>query len=248
MDAVPRSQGAGRPNVRGAVSGAGVSDATRTGAAVVSGARAAILARIDRALRTAYIPATAAVDVGRAADGGASDADLGVLQSRFAVEARAVGADVFVESSAPRVCERVADLIAGRRVLSWNAERLPYGVGALVAGATFGLAPRHEQAAAQVGVTACHGAIAETGTLALLSEPGCSRAVSLLPPVHIAIVEPRRLFATTGDFFDACASEIAGASNLTFVTGPSRTADIELTLTIGVHGPARVAIVIGPPN
>ena len=212
----------------------------------MSGARAAILGRIDRALRTAYIPSTVPVDVERTDGGGAIGADLRVLQDRFAVEARAVGAEVFVESSASSVCERVADLIAGRRVLSWDAERLPYGAGALVAGGTFGSAPRHEQSAAQVGVTACHGAIAETGTLALLSAPGCSRAVSLLPPVHIAIVEPTRLFATTGDFFNACASGIAGASNLTFVTGPSRTADIELTLTIGVHGPARVAIVIGP--
>jgi L-lactate dehydrogenase complex protein LldG len=49
-----------------------------------------------------------------------------------------------------------------------------------------------------------------------------------------------------GDFFAAHADGIAAVSSCTFVTGPSRTADIELSLTIGVHGPARVVIIVGP--
>ena len=133
-------------------------------------------------------------------------------------------------------------------MLAWNPDQLPYGAGALVAGAALGSSPRDEQANAQVGVTGCHGAIAETGSLALLSKPGCSRAVSLLPPLHIAIVRPEDFFFGMGEFFEARKDQIAAASNCTFVTGPSRTADIELTLTIGVHGPARVVVILGPPQ
>ena len=97
-----------------------------------------------------------------------------------------------------------------------------------------------------MGVTGCHGAIAETGSLALLSRPGCSRTVSLLPALHVALVQPGDLVFGMGEFFASRADRIAAASNLTFVTGPSRTADIELSLTIGVHGPARVVAIIGP--
>jgi L-lactate dehydrogenase complex protein LldG len=165
---------------------------------------------------------------------------------RFVTEARALGVDTFVETTPESVRDRLAAIIAGLRVLSWNPDQLPYGAGTLVAGATFGSSPRGEQAAADVGVTGCHAAIAETGSLALLSGPGCSRAVSLLPPLHVALVCPDDLFHGMSDFFAARGDRIAGAASCTFVTGPSRTADIELSLTIGVHGPGRVVIVVGP--
>jgi L-lactate dehydrogenase complex protein LldG len=221
----------------------------------VSDARTAILGRIERALRTARIPSVVEhMDTGGAQafppslklrrTGQASGTDQ--LLQRFLTEARALGVDAFVEPSPERVRERLAAIIAGLRVLSWNPDRLPYGAGAGVGAATLGSSPRAEQAAAEVGVTGCHGAIAETGSLALLSGPGCSRAVSLLPPVHVALVCPDDLFYGMGDFFAARAGRIDGAASCTFVTGPSRTADIELSLTIGVHGPGRVVIIVGP--
>ena len=70
--------------------------------------------------------------------------------------------------------------------------------------------------------------------------------MSLLPPFHVALVRPEDLHERFIDFVTARADALAQSSNCTFVTGPSRTADIELSLTIGVHGPGRVAIVIGP--
>ena len=226
----------------------------------MSDARTEILARVDRALKTARIPTSARVDDERASarqapsegarglqpsgtEGGRKEV---ALQERFVAEARALGVDAFVETSDDAVRTRLASLVNGLRVLSWNAEQLPYGAGGVVARAATGASPRDEQARAQVGVTGCHGAIAETGSLALVSLPGCSRAVSLLPPLHVALVRPEDLFYAMGEFFEARADQIAAASNCTFVTGPSRTADIELSLTFGVHGPARVIVIVGP--
>ncbi len=212
----------------------------------MSDARSVILERVERALRTARIPEASRVDVeAGAAPAGRGD-DRGSLRDRFVAEATALGVEAFVEATPEAVRARVAELIGGRRVLTWDADQLPYGVGTLVGAATRGSSSRDEQAAAEVGLTACHGAIAETGSLALVSLRGCARAVSLLPPVHVAVVRPEDLFEEMGEFFAARAAVIGSASNLTFVTGPSRTADIELSLTIGVHGPGRVVVVIGP--
>ena len=220
----------------------------------MSDARTAILGKVDRALRTARIPA---LDEHVAGDPtvdapkrpwreGGQASGRGELLTRFVVEARTLGVDAYVETTQEGVRDRLATIITGLRVSSWNPDQLPYGAGALVGGAAFGSSPRADQAAAEVGVTGCHGAIAETGSIALLSGPGCSRVVSLLPPLHVALIRPDDLFHGMGDFFAARADRIANAASCTFVTGPSRTADIELSLTIGVHGPGRVVIIVGP--
>ena len=88
-------------------------------------------------------------------------------------------------------------------------------------------------AGCELGVTGADAALPETGTLLLRSAPDRPLVVSLLPRVHLAILTPAALRADLHQTFaDAMA---AGYSVL--VTGPSRTADIELTLTLGVHGP-----------
>jgi L-lactate dehydrogenase complex protein LldG len=102
-----------------------------------------------------------------------------------------------------------------------------------------------------VGITMAQAAIAETGTLVLEAETERHRLVSLLPPVHIAIVYARNIVLTIGD----ALSQLRGNESepmsraITFITGPSRTADIELTLTVGVHGPKELhVIVINEPS
>ena len=67
--------------------------------------------------------------------------------------------------------------------------------------------------------------------------------MSLLPPVHVALVPVERLHATLGALFAAEPDLLRAAANVVFVTGPSRTADIEMTLTRGVHGPRIVHVV-----
>jgi len=98
-----------------------------------------------------------------------------------------------------------------------------------------------------VGITSAQWAIAETGTLVLESEKEFNRLTSLVPPVHICLLEAKRMRQTLGEILLILNAD--GRENLsrtvTFITGPSRTSDIELTLAIGVHGPAELhAIVI----
>jgi L-lactate dehydrogenase complex protein LldG len=99
-----------------------------------------------------------------------------------------------------------------------------------------------DYAAAAVTVEEVFGAIAETGTLVCSSEGGRAVQAGLLPAHHVAIVRRDRIFDTLDDFFAALSG--APPTNLTLVTGPSRTADIELTLAIGVHGPEKLDIIL----
>jgi L-lactate dehydrogenase complex protein LldG len=70
--------------------------------------------------------------------------------------------------------------------------------------------------------------------------------ISLLPPVHIAVVRAANIYPTIGDALRMLhgdgSREISRA--ITFITGPSRTADIELTLTVGVHGPKELYVIV----
>jgi len=100
--------------------------------------------------------------------------------------------------------------------------------------------------AADIGITSVSLAIAETGTLWMMSAPGQERVTSLVPPVHVAIVEESQLVP---DLFDAFAPRVregsdAMPSNITLITGPSKTGDIELQLTTGVHGPKHWHVIV----
>lgn len=96
-----------------------------------------------------------------------------------------------------------------------------------------------------VGITCAFAGIAETGTLMLLSGPQTPATVSLLPETHIAVLEVGRIVATMEDAWDRlCAEHDKLPRAVNFVSGPSRTADIEQTVTLGAHGPYRVLIIL----
>jgi len=97
--------------------------------------------------------------------------------------------------------------------------------------------------ACDVGITSCNCAIAETGTLVMCSRPGQERVASLLPPMHIALVELEQIVPDLIDAF-AVLDRSALPSNVTFITGPSKTGDIELQLTTGVHGPGKWRVIV----
>lgn len=94
-------------------------------------------------------------------------------------------------------------------------------------------AGKHALARCDLGITEVDFALPETGTLALLSSPQKPRPVSLLPRIHLAVMQPAALRLDLHQVF----AETRQAGYMIFITGPSRTADIELTTTLGVHGP-----------
>lgn len=95
---------------------------------------------------------------------------------------------------------------------------------------------------ASVCIEEVAGAIAETGSLICSSRGGKPVQAGLLPPHHVAIVSSENIFEKLDDFFGTLGD--SPPTNITLETGPSRTADIELTLTIGVHGPGRLTVIV----
>jgi len=161
----------------------------------------------------------------------------------------------------PEVVAAIARDRSARRLVSWHPETLGGDLGPALTAR--GLSPvsmppgeianeaergrlRQLIAAAELGLTGVDLAIAETGTLVLRSGAGRPPSTSLLPPYHVAVFDRVALvesLAQVGVFLELWhADGEAGARGaaISFITGPSRTADIELTLTRGVHGPKEV--------
>ena len=219
----------------------------------MSSPRNTILSRVRRAQLTGRIPGFGADRRGTATAAPTTAREKPPVRprrevcfQRFLDELTLLGVDYHVEVSAADVRARVAAIVASRSVLRWDVRHLPYDIGSLWPDAADGTSPRERQAAAEIGVTGCDSAIAETGSLVLLSGDGKPRTASLLPPVYLAVVRRNDLRFSMAEFFSERADAIAAARCCTFITGPSRTADIELTLTVGVHGPGEVIVVVGP--
>jgi L-lactate dehydrogenase complex protein LldG len=149
-----------------------------------------------------------------------------------------------------------------RDLLAWQAADLPVP-GVLAALQAGGITlvdstlphaePARSAALARVeqvsfGLTGADAGFAETGTLALTAGAGRPRLASLSVRTHVALLDPKRLFTSWAAWLEAegagAVQRLAGTSNLTLVTGPSRTGDIEMTLTVGVHGPGEVIVVL----
>lgn len=207
-------------------------------------ARLAILARVRQAQVRAQIPepktelpATLAY----------ASMDTAALLARTLEEFALLGVESHVEDSEAGVRERVRGLISGKPILSWDAAQLPYGAGDCLKGEKvyYGSDPKEDQGKADIGLTGCRNVLAETGSLAMTSGPGRPRSASLLPITHVVLIRREDILLGMGQFFEAFKSQ-GELPYLVFITGPSRTADIELSLTLGVHGPGRLIAIIGP--
>jgi L-lactate dehydrogenase complex protein LldG len=146
-----------------------------------------------------------------------------------------------------------------RRVLSWRPEALglpdawrqldQLGLEAVCPHLPAGRAERLQVLASldavEIGLTSVVGALADTGALALASGPDRPRLAWLLPPQHVALVRVDDIKPDMASLFaDRARVSPEEVAHVAFVVGPSRTADIELTLTRGVHGPKAVHIVL----
>ena len=132
-----------------------------------------------------------------------------------------------------------------RRAVCWNT------LGDLDwAGAGLEVEARRPQGDDLVGISGAFVAIAETGTLMMLSGPDTPASMHLLPETHVAVVPADRVVAHYEDGFALVRAErgrLPRATNL--VSGPSRTGDIEQTIVLGAHGPYRVhVILVGAPS
>lgn len=96
------------------------------------------------------------------------------------------------------------------------------------------------------GLTGAQWGIAETGSLVLVSTDERHRLASLVPPVHVALLRASRILGGLDEALETVSSDgpSALARAVTFITGPSRTADIELTLVVGVHGPRELHVIV----
>ena len=108
---------------------------------------------------------------------------------------------------------------------------------------------RRRLAETGIGITGADYAVAETGSVIVLPRQGLSRLVSVVPPIHVAIVRPSDVLGTLDDLFALRRLEYHDnggdmGSYLNFISGPSRTADIEQTIVVGVHGPREVHLVL----
>ena len=172
----------------------------------------------------------------------------GDLAQRFASKAQ------YLASSVERVDSPAQAPVAVARYLL--AQGLP--PQAVVSGEVAGLdwreaglevAERVAVDADKTGISGCFCAIAETGTLLLLSGPQTPGSVSLLPETHIAIVPLGRIVATMEDAFALLRTEHCKLPRaVNFISGPSRTGDIEQTIVLGAHGPCRVHLILVGEN
>lgn len=185
------------------------------------------------------------------------------LIARFTEEASAVRAQVYLVSDKLQLVARIGEICrsvgATEVALSdsgFIAEmNLPEQLAAqgLSLFAPHAAAIDHEQMVTRlancgVGLTAADYAIAETGTIVLSSDEPNGLLVSLLPPVHIALVRRSQIAASLDDVIGKIGTERVGrqdaSRSVTLITGPSRTSDVELVLSIGVHGPKELHVII----
>lgn len=147
---------------------------------------------------------------------------------------------------------KALEALAGKVVLVKTREEAQIAVERALNGRSFVASPqmggagfsREACAATEVGITAADYALADTGSLVIFTESNESRLLSLLPPCHIAVIESSRIVPSLDDIFRLRPLPGAESSAMIVITGPSRTADIEMRLVRGVHGPGEIHVII----
>lgn len=170
------------------------------------------------------------------------------LLSQFCRQAEALASTFALVDSQQQVAAAVAAYLQAqqlpRQLVCWpELAGLDWAAQGLTAHS------RPAQADDAVGVTGCLAALAETGTLLLCSSAATPAVTSLLPATHIAVLPVERIVADMEGAWQLLRSEgeeLPRAVN--FISGPSRTGDIEQTIVLGAHGPYRVHVILIGPN
>ncbi len=203
-------------------------------------------------LPTAAIPGTASV---------APPASGLPRRERFRAALEAIAGVVHEARTLDEVVEVIAGLasrLGATALLSWSDEAIGLpGLGqALAARGLAAVVPDIPQrgperdaklaelAALPLGLTGADAGLATTGSVVVATGPGRPRMASLLVPVHVAVLRVDRLVDDVSTLLATRGDLVAAGSNLVAITGPSRTADIEHTLSRGVHGPGEVHVIL----
>jgi L-lactate dehydrogenase complex protein LldG len=166
------------------------------------------------------------------------------LAACFIARAEAMASTVEVVAQAAQAPAAVARYLAAR-ALPGEAVASPQLAGLDWAAAGLRVASRPAGGDDLTGITGVFCALAETGTLVLLSGADTPASNSLLPETHIALVPMARIVPGMEEAFDLIRAECGDLPRaLNFISGPSRTGDIEQTLVLGAHGPYRVHILV----
>jgi L-lactate dehydrogenase complex protein LldG len=141
------------------------------------------------------------------------------------------------------VLSALAPLLEGKTIVASNAPFLRT-CGITESGLTDRQRLTEACATADIGITSVDYALAATGTLVMLASPREARLISLLPPVHIAIIPRSKIIANLDELLSILPKPAEQTSSMVLITGPSRTADIEQILVRGVHGPGEIHAII----
>ncbi len=221
--------------------------------------QAQLFERIRRSLRTAILPSAAASIT---SDVQTAPVEKRVLVEKFVQELKSAGAKVWLAPRSNDAVDITLNLLRescpSREILAWDGSEFPVPeLGNALQKSGFVRLDTNlpddrelrrlrlaELGRASAGLTGAQAGLADSGSLALLSGPKRPRLSSLLPPLHIAILSTQVIYSGMAAYFEAHPKDVLQASNLVFITGPSRTADIEQNLTMGVHGPRELATIV----
>ncbi|HYJ90322.1 MAG TPA: lactate utilization protein [Pyrinomonadaceae bacterium] len=167
------------------------------------------------------------------------------LIDNFRKNLEAVGGHCTIVSSETEAAEAVRSILqksTARRVAVSDSPLVKSVVGENNEGEIVVNAPVEYLFESDMGITGAQWAIAETGTLVLESNAERHRLTSLVPPVHICVLKAETIRQTLGEVLELVHDNLS--RTVTFITGASRTSDIELTLAIGVHGPGELHVIV----
>ena len=228
-----------------------------------SGDREAVLGRIREALR---VPAPLKHPAERSAGGEPTTAHFREwlppvgpsLDEKFALFAKlseSLRSELIVCADLAQAAAAVTSLadteawktIALHRgdLLDALAPQLPNGVAQLCVDDGY---DKNALEACDAGITECELLVAQTGSVCVTSDHSGGRVLSVLPPHHIVIARQSQLVTDLTEAYESLAAKYRAAfpSMISFITGPSRTGDIERILVLGAHGPKRLTILLLP--
>jgi L-lactate utilization protein LutC len=174
--------------------------------------------------------------------------DMADRVERFCRSLEALAGKTHCALSPAGACAYVAATIAGGTAIASNAPYLRECGITDLPGVRSAVTDRDELrelcATSDFGISSADYALADTGSLVMISSPREARMISLLPPTHIAVVPRDRLLTGLDELYTLVPKPADISSSMVLITGPSRTADIEQFLVRGVHGPGTIHVVL----